>query len=122
MSDVKVVLTEQLACGHFCSFVYPMKEVDLTLKTGPIFPISPPLVFPYPFVLPSLPDATLELSGKYGDVQYSGIIVKDGRFVCTECTAPLFAINKEASPVTGEDSPSVHVPPWARNGGPWEIE
>lgn len=91
---VKVIITEKLACGHLCDMIYPMEEVDITLKTGPLISINPTNAFPDPSVLLSSLDRTLELSGKRGDVQYIGVTAKDGRLVCAECGAVLFAIER----------------------------
>jgi hypothetical protein len=99
---IKVVITEPLACGHSCNVIYSMEEYyTLTLKTGPITSINPTHVLPdLSWQLPSL-DKMLELSGKYGDVQFIGIIVSNRRFVCAECGAVLFAIY----PPDEEDKP-----------------
>jgi hypothetical protein len=91
---VKVVITEPVACGHFCSIVYPMEECDLTLKMGPITSINPTSVFPdFSTFFASL-DRTLELSGKHGDARYIGITTEEGRFVCAKCGMVLFAIKR----------------------------
>ena len=93
---VNVVITEHLSCGHPCEITYPMEEDHtLTLITGPLTSIKPSSVFPDLSLLLPLLDRTLELSGKYGHVKYTGITVRDGRFTCAECGALLLQMERK---------------------------
>ena len=94
-----VIVRGRLSCGHYCRALYEMGEHTLTLKTGPLKFPDPAHGFPD---IATLLDKTLELSGKYDDVQFRGMIAQDGRFVCAECGTPLFALKREEEDADGQ--------------------